>query len=125
MATKYLSAQLGTAQLGLDQLGQFKKLGGAAPGTIDGSGQAPLPVTATALHAGGAVSGGVPPIVISGAARSPLPVTSTALFAGGAISGGIPAVKRGRGSFWPWMPGELALRMLDHYLEGGEENGST
>ncbi len=118
MAASFLSGQLGTAQLGLAQLGQYKKLGAAA-GTIDGTGQAPLPVTATALHVGGAISGGAAPIVISGAARSPLPVTSTALFAGGAISGGNPVPKRGQGSFWPWMPGELAFRMIDHFLEEG------
>lgn len=134
-----LSTQLGTAQLGLAQLGQFTS-GGPPFGSIDASAKSPQPAIATPLHTGGAISG--PGGSISGAARSPQGATATALSAGARVVLGLsidgsnrrpvqavatplragaaiagPPSRRHRGSaWWNWQPGELALELIEQAL---------
>jgi hypothetical protein len=125
----YLSGQLGTDQLGLAQLGQFEKIGGApAVLNIDGSSQAPLAVAAVALSSGAAVSGGAtPPLVISGAVRGPLELSAVALSAGAALRTPGLARRVSGGGVWPWQPGFLAFRMIHDALqgEGDDEPGAA
>lgn len=114
----YISTQLGTAQLGLAQLGQFKKPNTAI--SLDASARAPQPVTATPLVSGGRVSGGTPlsaarfisaqlgtaqlglaqlgqyekqfPLGVNASLLPPLAVVATAL-TNGEISGGDPVIQ--------------------------------
>jgi hypothetical protein len=113
----YLSTQLGTAQLGLAQLGQFKA---SFALTIAGGSQSVFPVVATAFVSGGRVSGGIPleaaeyisaqlgtaqlglaqlgqyerqfPLGINASGEAPLAVVATALSSGARISGGAVAL---------------------------------
>jgi hypothetical protein len=109
----YLSGQLGTAQLGLAQLGQFKK---SFSISINASAQSPQPATATPLVSGGRISGGIAleaaryisaqlgtaqlglaqlgqferqfPLGVNASTLPPLAVVATALHVGAMVSGG-------------------------------------
>jgi hypothetical protein len=114
----YLSGQLGTAQLGLAQLGQFKR---SFSLSLDASSTSPVAVVATALSTGGAVSGGTPTLHVDGSNTNPVAVTATALSAGAKLNTPGLAARPVRGGFWWWwQESEFALNLIDDMLGRSE-----
>ena len=112
----YISTQLGTAQLGLAQLGQFKKQAPSAL-AIDASNTSVIVATATAFVTGGSIAGPPPPpLTISGGTVGVIAAHAKALSLGAKLK--TPGLARTvKGSWWPWQPGELEFRLIQEGLE--------
>ena len=118
----FLSGQLGTAQLGLAQLGQYEKLGSTF-GNIDGATQSVLAAVATPLVTGGKLSGGIPALAIHGDTRNVQGAIATALFVGASLSTpGLAGGKKAPGGYWWWwQSNELAKRLLIESMGKSDE----
>ena len=127
MARAFLSGQLGTDQLGLAQLGQFKKTGAPAALSIDGSNTSVVEATATPFVAGGVVSGPVPPgLNINGNVVAVKSVHAIALSAGAVLNTpGLAAAPGGKGSWRWWEAGELAFELIQQGLEAPDDVGKA